>query len=143
MGPVPHTGTRPQSFQLSTRYRADDPFKDNYCCFVGIGSEVINNDTEKAAKITRAILKATEWVGENPEEAAKISLDNNYVAGDVELNAKLLAEYGWTPGIVKAKDNIQWYISELKEQGILEASTKEDDLYGITFAEVIPDWSGN
>lgn len=115
----------------------DDPFNDKYCCFVGVSSSLVDNDPDTAAKITKALMKSAEWVQDNPVEAAKISLDNKYVGGDLDLNSQLLSEYGWTPSVEKAQENIKWYISELKEQGILEGSTDEDSLYGITFADVI------
>ncbi|HCF49309.1 MAG TPA: ABC transporter substrate-binding protein [Syntrophomonas sp.] len=121
---------------------ADDPFKDNYCCFVGVNGDLVSKDPEKAAAITRALLKAAEWVQSNPQEAAQISLDNKYVGGDVELNAKLLGSYNWNPSIKQAQDNIKFYIKELKTQGILEAGTSEADLYKTVFAEVIPDYNG-
>jgi NitT/TauT family transport system substrate-binding protein len=121
---------------------ADDPFKNNYCCFVGVSGKVVKENPEKAAAITRALLRASEWVLANPKEAAKIAIDNNYISGDVELNAKLLASYNWEPSIKQAKDNIQYYITEQKAQGILEAGTSEKDLYDNVFEEVIPDYNG-
>lgn len=116
---------------------ADDPFKDKYCCFVGVSAKLIESDTETAGKITKALMKSSEWVQQNPVEAAKISLDNNYVGGDVDLNSQLLSEYNWTPSVEGAKENIKWYIHELKDQGILESSTDENALFNATFADVI------
>lgn len=121
---------------------ADEPFKNNYCCFVGVGGNLVKENPEKAAAITRALLKAAEWVGSNPKEAAQILLDNKYVGGDAELNAKLLASYNWTPSVKQAKENIRFYIKEQKAQGILEAATKEEDLFKVIFGEVIADYNG-
>jgi len=42
------------------------------------------------------------------------------------MNAAMLASYTWNPGVLQAENNIKWYISELKAQGILDASTNED-----------------
>lgn len=119
----------------------DEPFKNNYCCFVGTNGDLVKENPEKAAAITRALLKSAEWVGENPKEAAQISIDNKYVGGDVELNAKLLGSYQWTPGIKQAQDNIRFYIKEQKTQGILEASTNEEELYKAIYGEVISDYN--
>ncbi len=117
----------------------DAPFNTSYCCFVGINGKVVEDDPEKAAAITRALLKAAEWVGEHPQEAAQISIDNGYVGGNVELNARLLDSYDWKPSISQAKDNIRYFITEQKAQGILESGTSVDDLYDRVFAQVIPD----
>jgi hypothetical protein len=81
-------------------------------------------------------------VGQNPKQAAQIELENNYVGGDASMNATMLASYTWNPGVQQAKDNIKFYISELKTQGILDASTKEDTLYNTIFGQVIPDYNG-
>jgi len=121
---------------------ADAPFSKSYCCFVAISGKVVTGDPEKAAAITRALLRGTEWVGEHPQEAAQIIVDNNYAGGDVSLHANLLSSYGWQPSINQAKANIQFYIAELKTQGILESSTNADDLYNKVFAEVISNYNG-
>ncbi len=121
----------------------DDPFKDVYCCFVGINGDLVKDNPAKAAAITRALLKASEWVGQNPQEAAQIEIDNKYIGGDLALNAKLLGEYTWHPGVKQAQENIKYLIKELKSQNILETATNEDDLYQRIFADVIPDFRGN
>jgi hypothetical protein len=58
------------------------------------------------------------------------------------MNAAMLASYTWNPGVIQAENNIKWYISELKTQGILDASTNEDTLYNTIFGQVIPDYNG-
>ena len=117
----------------------DAPFNTSYCCFVGINGNVVKNDPEKAAAITRALLKAAEWVGEHPQEAAQIEIDNGYIGGNVDLNAHLLASYNWEPSISQAKENIRYFITEQKAQGVLESTTNIEDLYNRVFAQVIPD----
>jgi NitT/TauT family transport system substrate-binding protein len=121
----------------------DEPFNSSYCCFIGINGKVVEQDPAKAAAITRAIVRAAEWVGEHPQEAAQIAVDNHYIGGNVDLNARLLASYDWQPSISQAKDNVQYWISEQKAQGILESSTSVDDLYNRAFAEVIADYNGS
>jgi NitT/TauT family transport system substrate-binding protein len=140
--PFPTLSHDQEQYKYLLDIGADDPFKDNYCCFVGINGNLISQNPEKAAAITRALLKAAEWVGNNPAEAAAISLDNNYIAGDVELNGKLLASYKWDPSVSQAKENIRFYARELKIQGILEPATTEESLYDAAFAEVIPNYNG-
>jgi NitT/TauT family transport system substrate-binding protein len=140
--PFPALAHSQHHFNYLLDIGTDEPFKDKYCCFVGISGKIIKDNPDKAAKITRAFLKATEWVGKNPNEAAQIAVNNKYVGGTIELNARLLGEYGWNPSVEQAKDNIKWYIHELKEQGILEKSTNEDSLYGVTFVEIIPNFNG-
>jgi len=140
--PFPAQAHGDQNYKYLLDMGTDEPFKNRYCCFVGVSAKLAKENPDKAARITRALLKAAEWVGQNPREAAQISIDNKYIGGSVDLNAKLLGDYGWFPSIQQAKENIQWYINELKVQGILEKGTNENTLYGITFAEVIPNYKG-
>jgi len=140
--PFPAQAHDNHNYQYLLDIGADEPFGNQYCCFVGVAGLLVENQPETAAKLTRALLKASEWVGKNPKEAAQISIENNYIGGDVELNAKLLASYDWEPSISRAKENIRWFTKELKAQGLLEESTTEEGLYRQTFAEVIPDYNG-
>jgi len=140
--PFPAQAHDQRNYQYLLDIGADEPFWNRYCCFVGVSGLLVENQPETAAKLTRALLKAAEWVGKNPKEAAQISIENNYIGGDVELNAKLLASYDWEPSISRAKENIRWFTRELKAQGLLEESTTEEGLYQLTFAEVIPDYNG-
>lgn len=140
--PFPQMATDNSNYTKLLDIGTDEPFKNEYCCFVGVNGDLVKNNPQKSAAITRALLKAADWVGKNPREAAQIEADNKYVGGDVELNTKLLGSYQWTPSIKQAQDNIKFYIKELKTQGILEATTKEEDLYKTIFGEVIPDYNG-
>lgn len=121
----------------------DEPYKSGYCCYVVVSEKLSKDDPEAAARYTRAILKAAEWVGENIDEASKIEVDNKYVSTDVNENADFLRGYVWKPGVKNAKENIKFFIHEQKQQGILEASTDEAALFNRIFAEVIPDYNGN
>ena len=75
------------------------PFDEEYCCVVFITSKLASERPEIAAAATRAILKASAWVQEHPEEAAKIQLDKKYVSGDLAFNTKLLKSYNYHPSI--------------------------------------------
>ncbi|WP_239616044.1 ABC transporter substrate-binding protein [Cohnella mopanensis] len=121
----------------------DEPFKSGYCCYSVISGAVTKNDPEKAAAITRALLKSAEWVGNNAAETAKIETDKKYVAADAATNEKLLAAYHWKPGVINAKKSAEFFIKEQKAQGILDASTDEKELLDRAFFEAIPDYNGN
>lgn len=121
----------------------DEPYRSGYCCYVVVSEKLVKEDPDAAARYTRAVLRATEWVGENIDEASKIEVDNKYVSVSVEQNAEFLRGYVWRPGVKSAKENIKFFIHEQKEQGILEASTDETELFNKIFAEVIPDFNGN
>ncbi|WP_256758891.1 ABC transporter substrate-binding protein [Cohnella sp. WQ 127256] len=121
----------------------DEPFKSGYCCYSVISGAVTKNDPEKAAAITRALLKSAEWVGKNAAETAKIETDKKYVSADAATNESLLAAYHWKPGVINAKKSAEFFIKEQKAQGILDASTDEKELLDRVFFEAIPDYNGN
>ncbi|OXS61816.1 hypothetical protein B1A99_04200 [Cohnella sp. CIP 111063] len=121
----------------------DEPFKSGYCCYSVVSGAVTKKDPEKAAAITRALLKSAEWVGNNAAETAQIETDKKYVPADAATNEKLLKSYHWKPGVINAKKNAEFFIKEQKAQGILDASTDEKELLDRLFFEAIPDYNGN
>lgn len=120
----------------------DEPYKSGYCCYVVVSDKLVKEDLETAAAYTRAVLKADEWIATNQKETAQLEIDNKYVSADVNEIEKLLKDYVWKPSVKKAKENIKFFITEQKKQGILEASTDENQLFEKIFAEVIPDYKG-
>lgn len=120
----------------------DEPFKSGFCCYAVINGQLTREDPEKAAAITRALLKASEWVGQNPREAAEIQVEKKYVSSDVDTNAQLLANYHWNPGVQTAAENVKFFVKEQKELGILDASTDEAELFDRLFFEAVPDYKG-
>jgi len=120
----------------------DEPFKSGYCCYAVINGELTRQDPDKAAAITRALFKASEWVGQHPNEAAEIQVGKKYVSSDVETNAKLLSNYFWNPAVQASADNVKFFVKYQKELGILEASTDEAELFDRLFFEAVPDYKG-
>jgi len=104
---------------------------------------VTKDDPEKAAAITRALLKSADWVGQNAAETAKIETEKKYVPADAATNEKLLASYHWKPGVINAKKSVEFFIKEQKAQGILDSSTDEKELLERAFYEAIPDYNGH
>jgi len=51
----------------------DDPFKNEYCCFVGVSGDLVKNNPAKAAAITRAILEGATWVDKTHSKQRKSS----------------------------------------------------------------------
>lgn len=120
----------------------DEPFKSGYCCYSVISGKVTEEDPEKAAAITRALLKAAEWVGNNTHETAEIETNKKYVPADVATNEALLADYHWKPGVKTAEESAKFFIKYQKELGILDSSTDESELLERAFFKAIPDFNG-
>lgn len=104
----------------------DKPFGDEYCCDLFITSKLIKEDPETAAKVTRAVQRASQWIQAHPEETAQLELDKKYVAGDVALVTSLLKSYDYTPSVQGGHDAVYAAVKSLVEIGILKEGTDAD-----------------
>lgn len=98
-------------------------FHDEYCCGAFIAKLLAQKHPEIAAAFTRAILKASNWVANHPEEAAKLQLDKKYVSGNLELNTRILKTYNYIPSVKGGYDAIELSSQQLVDIGILKKST--------------------
>ena len=112
----------------------DAPYKDEYCCEVAINGKLVDSDPAKAAKITRAILKATKWVSVNPTAAAKISVDGKWLSVPVDVDALALTKLSYVPSVGDAQASVVATAAALKKEGILSASKDSDALAKRAFA---------
>ncbi len=114
------------------------PYKENYCCFIGINGKLIAEKPNVAKAITEALREASLWVEQNPGEAARISIDKKYTSGELVTSSQLLDDYKFEPNPSKAKESLRFYLRNLKEQQILEKSTEPDRLLEKTFVDLNP-----
>ncbi|MBQ8977455.1 MAG: ABC transporter substrate-binding protein [Succinivibrionaceae bacterium] len=98
-------------------------FALEYCCAAFISKLLAEKHPEIAAAFTRAILKASAWVAEHPEEAAKLQIKYKYVAGDADFNAEILKSYNYKPSVKGGYDAIVVSSGQLAKIGILSEST--------------------
>lgn len=137
--PFPTKAINEKGFVTLLNIAKDEPYKSGYCCYIVVSADFLKKYPEKAAAYARAVLRAADWVGKNTKETSKIEVDNKYVATDVNENEKSLASYFWKPGIKAASDNIKFFISEQKKDGILDPGTDEKKLYATIWTQVISD----
>lgn len=89
---------------------SDEKYKDEYCCVSFVSSELAGKNEELASKFTRAVQEASVWVEDYPDETAKLQIEKEYVAGDLQLNQELLESYKYIPSgkdYIKAPPCIQ------------------------------------
>jgi len=118
-----------------------EPYASEYCCISFVSTEIAENHPELAAAFTRAVLKASAWVAENPEEAAKIQIAGEYVSGDWEANANILKSYKFVPSVQGGYDALVNVVSDLKTIQVLKESTDADALIERSFRKFdgVPD----
>lgn len=118
-----------------------EQFADEYCCASFVSTKFAEEHPDIAAAFTRAVLKASVYVEEHPEETAQIQLDQNYVTGDVEFNATLLKSYNYIPSVQGGYDAIKLSVEQLADIGVLKEGTDAqkfvDDVY--VFYDDVPD----
>ncbi|MBE5889664.1 MAG: ABC transporter substrate-binding protein [Lachnospiraceae bacterium] len=112
----------------------DEPFAGKYCCFYYASEKVLNENPEEVKALYTALLKAQEWINENPEEALDIIEKGNYSEiEDKELAAKLITDYQYETidSDHDVKEDILYFAEELKNIGYLESDPQEftDKLY--------------
>jgi NitT/TauT family transport system substrate-binding protein len=106
----------------------DHPYDDEYCCAVVVNGKFAREHPDKAAKVTRALLKGAKWVSVNPLAAAKLAVEKKYVAATVDINAQAIRVLKYEPGIAKARANVLAIAKEMKQSGFLRAITDPDEL---------------
>lgn len=102
-------------------------FALEYCCASFISEALAKEHPEIAAAFTRAILKASVWVAEHPEEAAKLQIKYKYVAGNPDFNAEILKSYNYKPSVKGGFDAIVISSGQLAKIGVLSNSINPEE----------------
>ncbi|MCD8084141.1 MAG: ABC transporter substrate-binding protein [Clostridiales bacterium] len=120
---------------------SSEQFASEYCCASFVSTKFAEEHPDVAAAFTRAILKASVYVNEHPEETAQLQLDKNYVTGDAEFNAGILKSYNYIPSVQGGYDAIRLSVEQLADIGVLKEGTDAqkfaDDVY--VFYDDVPD----
>ena len=112
----------------------DAPWNTQYCCLVLLNGKLAQHDPKTAAAITRAILNATNWVREHPDESAKIEIAGNYVPSkNAQLITDLLRSYNYTPSVEGGYKAVLNSAKQCKVAGILDDSTDPVKLANTVF----------
>jgi sulfonate transport system substrate-binding protein len=104
------------------------PYRDEYCCAVVVSGKLARENPAVAAKVTRALLKGARWVEENPTAAAQLSVDKQYIAASVEINAHAISRLKYIPGVSRCRESVLLASQEMKAIGLLNASTDPAEL---------------
>lgn len=106
----------------------DLPYANEYCCEVVANGKWIDANPDTAARATRAILRATKWVSENPRAAATLAVEKKYLASTVELNTIAVGRLKYIPTVKKAEETLYSAAKEMREANMLDPNTDTDAL---------------
>lgn len=104
----------------------DGKFAEEYCCAGFVTTSVASEHPEAAEAYTRALMKASAYVQAEPENTAKLQIDNNQCSGELEDNATLLASYNYQPSVSVMEDTFRNACSDLLEIGDLKEGRNID-----------------
>ena len=119
--PVAYSAEQEYGFKKILDLSTDEKFASEYCCMAFVTNRLAKENPKAAAAYTRAMLKASAFVEANPEEAARIQIENNQCSGDLTTNAALLASYNYSPSVSIASQTIYDAANELIRIGELKA----------------------
>jgi NitT/TauT family transport system substrate-binding protein len=118
-----------------------DLLKDEYCCTLWARNEILKNQPEQVAKITRAVQNASTWVAQNIDLAAQIQLDNAWLVGDYDIDRKTLATFKYLTSVSGVKEGLTRNIVDMKTLGLIKKDTDTEQLAKTSFFKLdgVPD----
>lgn len=139
--PVATKGQQAYGFKMILDTGTDEKFRNEYCCQQFVTHKLLNENPAGAAAVTRALQKAAAYVQALPREAAKLQIEKNFVAGDLDFNAALLEEINYQPSRSLGKKTFDAAARELQKGGVLKASTNIDKFIEQGYIELfgVPD----
>jgi NitT/TauT family transport system substrate-binding protein len=110
------------------------PYADLICCIAMISDKLLDEHPELAAKVTRAIQKASIWVHQNPDETAALVTARGYVAGTAELIARVLKTYDYSVvSVHDAQKSFAVSVIQLQQIGLLDNTVDANALIQNSF----------
>lgn len=133
--PVATSAETEYGFQKILDLTEDEKFANEYCCQIYVSTDAAENQPEASAAYTRALLKAAAYVQANPEDAARLQIENNQCSGELNVNAALLNSYNYTPSVSLAKQTFRDASDELIRIGELTTGRDLDEFTEDHFVE--------
>ncbi|MGI8913842.1 MAG: ABC transporter substrate-binding protein [Chloroflexota bacterium] len=112
------------------------PQQDDYCCSVILPGKLVNADCQKAAAITRALMRGSAWMRAHPSEGAQLEVDVKQVTLALADNQRAITHIDFFPSIQAASNNTLDLIKAFKRLGFLDPATSETTLLNQIFVPV-------
>lgn len=108
----------------------DADFKDEACCAFGFPKQFVDENPVTVYKITRALLKASNWIAEsdaNKEETVNICIDNGCTSGTPEYNLQVLKSLTFGLDYKALEVSLDNIVAEFVQLGILKADLDQEE----------------
>ena len=107
------------------------------CCVLGVSGAMVRNDRPTAAALTRALLEASDFVADNPNETAKIFSPYSK-ASQEDLRAVLgTLTHRSHPVGTALRQEIEFYARDFKLVNVLKPSTDPAKFAAHVYADVL------
>jgi len=113
----------------------DAAYKDQYCCVAYVSNRLFEKNKDIAEKYTRAMQKASAYIQGHQEEITRLQIEKNYVAGNADVNAKVLKKFNYIPSVSGAYKQFGVLAPQLQEIGMLSKEINVEALRKNSFAE--------
>jgi NitT/TauT family transport system substrate-binding protein len=98
-------------------------YRDKLCCVLGVRGTLVRSDKPTAAALTRAVVEASDYVANNPNDAAQVFSQYSPVAV-ADLRAVLgTLRHGHHPVGGDLKREVEFFARDFRSVGILKQTT--------------------
>jgi NitT/TauT family transport system substrate-binding protein len=140
--PVAYNAEKNYEFNKILDIGEDEVFSQEYCCQAYVSQALIANNKEGAVAYARAIQKAAAFVQANPEEAARLQVENGYMPSesndDVVRYGDILSLLNYEPSVTLGRETFVASFKDLQKTGDLDPNLNLDDFT----KKVYPDLEG-
>lgn len=125
--PVAASAENEYGFKKIFDLTEDGKFANEYCCAAFVTESAASEHPEASAAYTRALMKASAYVQAEPENSAKLQIENDQCSGDLENNANLLASYNYQPSVSAMEETFRNACTDLLAIGDLKEGRNIDE----------------
>lgn len=102
----------------------DEDFVDESCCVLGIRGQFLDENPITSEKITRAVYKASQWIGESTEnklETVQLLFEHDYISGSEEYALSLYELFEFGLSNEQTEKTLFATVDEYQKLGIIDA----------------------
>lgn len=120
-------------FHILASMASTKPFNTQYCCVAYVSDQLAQQHPEIARKYTLAMQEATKWVAKHQAEAARIQVQDKYVAGNPLTNLAAMKTYNWEASYNGGKQDFLQVAESLQKIGVVSKDVDVNALVNHSF----------
>jgi NitT/TauT family transport system substrate-binding protein len=101
----------------------DSAYANEDCCLLAFNPDFAAKHLDLVTALTKALYDGSQWVQNNKAAAVQYEVDNQYVAGTVAANLRVVNSYAYTPGTNIGKLSLTNSINQFVQAKIIDQVT--------------------